>query len=137
MAKDIFHNIVKQALIRDGWRITDDPFRIRYGGVDTYVDLAAEKLIAAEKADRKIAVEVKSFVGDSTTYEFHTAVGQYVNYRILLSKTQPDRKLYLAVPTGVYHSFFEGAFAQLIVQQATINIVVYDSDEEGIEQWIN
>ncbi len=83
-AHDFFHEMVKQALIQDGWRITDDPLRIRYGGVDTYVDLGAEKLIGAEKADQKIAVEIKSFLGDSTTYEFHLAIGQYIDYRILL-----------------------------------------------------
>ena len=54
-ARDVFHEMVKQALIQDGWCITDDPLRIRYGGVDTYIDLGAEKLIAAEKADQKIA----------------------------------------------------------------------------------
>ncbi len=135
-ARDFFHNIVRRALVQDGWRITDDPLRLRYGGVDTYIDLAAEKIIAAEKDDRKIAVEVKSFLGDSTTYEFHTAVGQYVNYRILLSQMQPDRLLWLAVPSDVYHGFFEGRFAQLIIQQTAIQIVVYDSDTEVIEQWI-
>ncbi|GAK54207.1 FdxN element excision controlling factor protein [Candidatus Moduliflexus flocculans] len=117
--------------------ITDDPLRIRYGGVDTYIDLAAERVIAAEKADQKIAVEVKSFLSDSTTYEFHLAVGQYVDYRILLSKTQPERRLYMAVPSDVYHGFFEGMFAQLILQEAQIHLLVYDSKREAIEQWIN
>jgi hypothetical protein len=136
-ARDFFHDMVKQALIQDGWRITDDPLRIRYGGVDTYIDLGAEKLIAAEKADRKIAVEIKSFLSDSTTYEFHLAIGQYIDYRILLAKTQPERHLYMAVPSDVYHGFFEGAFAQLILQETRIHIVVYDTDNEEIEQWIN
>ncbi len=136
-ARDFFHDIVKQALIQDGWRITDDPLRIRYGGVDTYIDLGAEKLIAAEKADQKIAVEIKSFLGDSTTYEFHLAIGQYIDYRILLATIHPERRLYMAVPADVYHGFFEGAFAQLILQETSVHIVVYDTDNEEIEQWIN
>ena len=135
-ARDTFHDVAKEALIRDGWTITDDPLQLHYGGVDVYVDLAAERLIAAEKANQKIAVEVKSFLGDSTTYEFHNAVGQFINYRIILSKLQPERILYLAVPTEIYHTFFEGQFAQVIIQQTAIKLIVYQSDAEVIEQWI-
>ena len=68
MAKDIFHDTVKLALQKDGWRITHDPYRLRYGIADIYIDLAAEEAIAAEKAGRKIAVEVKSFVSGSTIW---------------------------------------------------------------------
>ena len=76
MAKDVFHNTVKKALEKDGWKITHDPYRLRYGVVDVYIDLAAEDAIAAEKEGRKIAVEVKSFIGGSNVSEFHTALGQ-------------------------------------------------------------
>jgi len=54
----LWHNVVKNALIKDGWLITDDPFSIKFGGVDIFIDLAAEKLIAAEKQGRKIAVQI-------------------------------------------------------------------------------
>ncbi len=84
MAKDLFHNTVKIALQKDGWKITHDPYQLRYGVADVYIDLAAEEAIAAEKAGRKIAVEVKSFAGGSTISEFHTALGQFLNYRIAI-----------------------------------------------------
>ncbi len=77
MAKDIFHNTVKIALQKDGWKITHDPYQLRYGVADVYIDLAASEAIAAEKEGRKIAVEVKSFAGGSTISEFHTALGQF------------------------------------------------------------
>jgi len=51
------------------------------GGVEMYVDLGAEKLIAAEKNGKKIAVEIKNFLATSNISEFHTAVGQFLNYR--------------------------------------------------------
>ena len=56
MAKDLFHNNVKIALEKDGWKITYDPYQLRYGMADVYIDLAAEEAIAAEKGGRKIAV---------------------------------------------------------------------------------
>lgn len=56
-----------------------------------YVDLGAEPLIADQKEDQKIAVEVKSFLSPSTISEFHAAVGQFMNYRRALLKVEQDR----------------------------------------------
>ena len=74
------------------------------GGVDRQIDLGAEKIIAAEKGEDKIAVEIKSFIGASNISEFHTAVGQFINYRVALEKEQPERTLHLAVPVSVYRT---------------------------------
>ncbi len=71
-----------------------------------YIDLAAEKIIAAERGIERIAVEVKSFLGPSLVTDFHTALGQFLNYRLALDGTDPDRVLYLAVPEPAYSAFF-------------------------------
>jgi XisH protein len=77
MAKDLFHNAVKQALLKEEWIITADPLVIRIERVKLEIDLAAEKVVAAEKAGRKIAVEIKSFLNPSTITDFHAALGQF------------------------------------------------------------
>jgi hypothetical protein len=82
--KDKFHDAVKNALNKDGWTITDDPYKLDFGFTDAFVDLGAERLLAAEKGKEKIAVEVKSFIGSSELYEFHTALGQFANYELAL-----------------------------------------------------
>jgi XisH protein len=80
MAKDVFHQQVKNALIKDGWIITNDPLTIRISeAVKVQIDLAAENAIAAERGIEKIAVEIKSFIAGSDINEFHTALGQYLN----------------------------------------------------------
>jgi hypothetical protein len=135
-AKDVFHDVVKTALHKDGWTITDDPLHLRVGGVmDMYIDLGAEKVIAAEKAGRKIAVEIKSFLGSSTLSEFHLALGQFMNYRYALADTEPDRILYLAVPLEVYEAFFTLLFIQSVVQRSALHLLIYDVDTEEIVQW--
>lgn len=137
MAKDIFHDSVKKALEKDGWMITHDPYRLRYGIVDVYIDLAAEEAIAAEKKGRKIAVEVKSFVGGSNISEFHTALGQFLNYRIALeSSDEPERVLYLAVPKDVYQTFLRFEPAKTVIERYNILLIIYDVNQEVIEQWI-
>ncbi|NER52957.1 MAG: hypothetical protein F6J92_41235 [Symploca sp. SIO1A3] len=66
MARDLFHKTVKNGLIKEGWQITDDPFFVKVGGVEFFIDIGAEKLIAAEKDDERIAVEIKSFINPSS-----------------------------------------------------------------------
>ena len=84
MAKDTYHNLMKEALIVDGWTITDDPYYIE--DIKWEIDLGAEKLIGAERGKTKIAVEVKSFLAPSFSYEFHGVIGQYFNYIINLER---------------------------------------------------
>ncbi len=134
-AKDRFHDAVKKALIKEGWTITHDPLYLDFDSNRIQIDLAGEKLIAAEKGVEKIAVEVKSFLSPSTIYEFHLAVGQCFSYRIALSSQEPERQLYLAIPIFTYQEFFRRPFAQKTIQEAKIEIVVFDPTEEVITQW--
>lgn len=136
MARDLFHNIVKESLQSEGWTVTHDPFPIDYGDVQMQIDLGAERLIAAEREAKKIAVEVKSFTKPSAISEFHTAVGQYLNYRYALRIKEPERTLYLAVPHPTYDEFFRLRFITEIVQDQQILLLVYNI-QTGDIQWIN
>ena len=137
MAKDLFHNEVRIALEKDGWQITHDPYRLRYGVADIYIDLAAEEAIAAEKQGRKIAVEIKSFIGSSAISEFHKALGQFINYRAVLSQKEADRIMYLAVPKTTYETFFKLELIQLVTKSQNIKLIVYNPNKEEIELWID
>jgi XisH protein len=136
MARDLFHNVVKDALITAGWQITHDPFPVDYGDVQMQIDLGAERLLAAQRDSEKIAVEVKSFTKPSAISEFHTAVGQYLNYRRALRSQEPARLLYLAVPSQTYEEFFRLRFIEEGVQEYQLALIVYDVEERRITQWI-
>jgi hypothetical protein len=136
-ARDVFHQVVKNALIKDGWIITADPLVVQFGGVDLYIDLGAERLLAAEKDGQSIAVEVKSFLGPSVLTAFHTALGQFLNYRLALEVQDPQRVLFLAVPLDTYQTFFTLPFAQAAIQRHMVHMIVYEPETEGIVQWIN
>ena len=134
--RDFFHEAVKNALIKEDWTITDDPFKLNFGFTEAFVDLGAEKLLAAEKGTEKIAVEIKSFVGSSELYEFHTALGQFINYKIALKREESDRVLFLAVPKETYETFFKYDLIAEIVNEHGLRIIVYNPKKEVIEQWI-
>ena len=134
--RDLFHDIVKNALIKDNWTITDDPYKLDFGFTNAFVDLGAEKLIAAEKDSEKIAVEIKSFVSSSELYEFHTALGQFINYKIALKREDPHRMLFLAVPLDTFDTFFKYDLIDEIVKEHNLKIIVYNPNNEVIEKWI-
>jgi hypothetical protein len=101
-AKNIYHEVVRQALTADGWTITNDPLALSFGGRDLFVDLGAERVaIAAEKGARKIAVEIHSFLSLSPVRDLEEAVGQYDIYRTILAEIDAERLLYLAVPRRI------------------------------------
>lgn len=79
MRRDRYHHIVREALEKDGWVITHDPFFIRLGKRKGFIDLGAE-IIGAEKGTEKIAVEFKSFTGLSDVDDFEDALGQFLLY---------------------------------------------------------
>lgn len=136
-ARDGYHMIVRAALVKDGWTITHDPLHLRLQGGrrSLFIDLGAERLIAAEKDSRKIAVEIKSFAGASDVRELEEAMGQYVVYARLLRRYQPDRTLFLAVPDFAWQGIFAEEIGQLLLEDSTLRIMAFDPNEEVILQW--
>ena len=135
--RDIFHETVKQVLIKDGWTITHDPYVLAFGAHKLYIDLGAERPLAAEKDDRKIAVEIKSFIGDSEVDDLERALGQYNLYTSLLGRSEPERKLYLAISTEAYDGIFNTPLGRVAIEDYRISLLVFDEDQEVVSRWID
>ena len=136
-AKDIYHDAVKNALIKDGWKITDDPLILSIGKKDLFIDLGAEKLIAAEKDQQKIAVEIKSFLGNSQVNDLENALGQYILYYEVLLAKQDERVLYLAIKESAYQEIFEEPIGKILFNRKIIKLLVFEPRKESILQWIS
>ena len=141
--RDRIHDIVKQALINDGWDITHDPYVISYGSRFLFLDLAADKtntftgsLISAEQGNAKIAVEIKELQGKSIIFALEQAIGQYSLYQLLLKHTDHDRKIYLAVSSKTYEEFFQEPIGKIIISDLPVRLVVVDLDREEVTLWI-
>jgi hypothetical protein len=134
-ARDRLHAAVKSALIRDGWTITHDPLRLASGRRNLYVDLGAERLLAAEKGPLRIAVEVKTFSGPSDVDALEQAVGQHVLYRALLAGQDPGRMLFLAVPEDVWSTLFQEPIGEVALESALDRVVCFDPVGERITRW--
>jgi hypothetical protein len=144
--RDTIHDIVKQALINDGWEITDDPFVIPYGKRFLYVDLGAtgantpdqieEKIIGAKCGDRQIAVEIKDFRRRSEIADLEQALGQYVLYGLLLNRIAPEREMYLAIAEEVYRTLFSEPIGEVVITDLPLQLIVVNLENEEVQQWI-
>jgi hypothetical protein len=135
-ALDRDHNTVKAALVKDGWTITHDPLRLSYKRRRLYIDLGAERLLAAERGTEKIAVEIKTFGGASSVADLEQATGQYVVYRSLLRRLDPERVLVLAVPQEALESIFEDELGEVLLEDSVLRVFSFDPENEEIVQWL-
>lgn len=136
MARDKFHQEVRSALEREGWKITHDPLYLKVGRIPIHIDLGAEKLIGAEKGGEKIAVEVKTFGIPSFITALHEAVGKYIVYREALNQLQLGRMLYLAIPLDVYEEFGSEPIVHTIFADYNFKILLYEPNNQIIASWI-
>jgi hypothetical protein len=136
-AKDIYHDQVRKALESDGWTITHDPLALPWGQTSVQIDLGAERLIAAEKGAKKIAVEIKSFLSRSRVDDLEDALGQLWLYRYLLHRHQPERELFLAVSQNVYDEFLSQAHVTEFLEAESVRLFVFDPQTEEVVQWIS
>ncbi|MEM8642650.1 MAG: element excision factor XisH family protein [Cyanobacteria bacterium P01_G01_bin.54] len=70
-------------------------------------------------------------------HNWDAPVGQYIIYRDVLREKDEDFELYMAVEQGIYKSKFQRKLAQLIIQRNDVKLILFDSGEEVIEQWVN
>jgi hypothetical protein len=137
-AKDIYHEAVKNALIKDGWTITADPYPIEYEDAELYPNLAVEKLISEGQKQRKIIVEIKSFISPSPIKDFEMALGQYILYRNLIQLAQDEyQEIYLAIKDEIYETFFQRKSIKAVVKLNQVALLVVDTKKEEIVQWIS
>src|SRR5262245_1332589 len=135
-ARDIDHDVVRAALVNDGWTVTHDPFRLRWGSKRMDVDLGAERFLGAEKGDARIAVEIKSFVGRSDVEELEGAVGEFVLYEDILQRLEPSRRLYLAFRRATFRDVFDEPLGKLLLENGRVRRLVFGEDAEAIVRWI-
>lgn len=136
-AKDIYHEQVKRSLESDGWTITHDPLTLPWGQTSVQIDLGAERLIAAEKGQRRIAVEIKSFLSRSRVDDLEDALGQLWLYRYLLERHHPDRNLFLALSQNVYDDFISQPHVSEFLRTEQVRLLVFDPQTEEVVKWID
>lgn len=138
MAKDLYHEHVREALVADGWKITHDPYYLDLDDrAPMEIDLGAEKLLYAERGKERILVEVKSFINRSLTYDFHQAYGQFRIYRRGVARVEPELVLFMAIPEDAYIELQTRPFYMELIEEEDIKLLVFNPFNKNIVAWIH
>jgi hypothetical protein len=89
----------------------------------------------AKKNSERIAVEIKNFLSPSDTRDLEQAIGQYLLYRAILGRTDPERQLYLAVPINAWSNTFQDDLGQLMLETYHLAVIGFDPQSEEVLVW--
>jgi hypothetical protein len=134
--RDKYHEAVRTGLEKQGWVVLHDPLNLTVDDTPLFADLGAEAVFVAERQGEKIAVEIKTFGGQSFIHQMHEALGKYGVYSTAISILYPDWSVYLAVPKTTYEIYFIKPFIQKIVEKYQVRLIVYDFENQTIVSWI-
>jgi hypothetical protein len=144
--RDRIHNLVKQAIIKEGWLVTDDPYVISYGERFLFVDLGATlsngfskiegQFIGAARGSSLIAIEIKEFRSKSVIADLEQAIGQYVLYSLLLNQVDPQREIYLAITDITYDEIFSEPIGKVVISDLPLKLLVVDVEKVEVKLWI-
>ncbi len=130
-AKDRYHDLLKRALIKDLWSITDEQVKLKIGDRRLWIDIEAEHLTE----NRLILVEVKEMVSASQVDDLANSVGQYLMYKVALESKNISVPLYMAVSTNTFRGILSEEIGQLMLERFEISLIVFDPDSEVITEW--
>lgn len=135
-AKDKYHDVVVNALIKDDWQIVSQQEKIHVENRRIYLDLRVLK--ATSNLAVTILIEVKGFEKMASPVDYlEGVVGQYVLYRAIIEETETNpTTLYLAVPTTAYEGILSERIGKIAVRKLAIKIIVFDPEKAEITQWI-
>ncbi|TAF50510.1 MAG: fatty-acid synthase [Oscillatoriales cyanobacterium] len=131
--RDLYHDTVRSALIKDGWTITHDPYVLGDAELYVFADLCASKTTTTKTIT--LTIEIKVFGANGHTSELEKAIGQYVLYRSILRHENQPTQTYLAIPSEAYHGFFQKRAVQNLIHDEQIKLLVFNPATETIEQW--
>ena len=131
-AKDHYHDTVRNALLKDGWILTNDPFTILLPERFLYIDLRAEK----ENEHVAILVEIKGFETASQVEALAAAIGKYNLYQSALAITNVLDKLYLSIPLAAFYGIISETLGKQLIKEHNVHLLIFDPATEEIVQWI-
>jgi hypothetical protein len=134
--QDLYHDVVRDALRKDGWRITHTALQLKARAESRVGELWEGPWLIADKDERKIAVAVSSFVGHSSPADITQTWGQLALSRPHLHAMDADRVVYLAIRQATYSACFGGTEGDLLLKKEHMQLIVFDPRAEVIVQWV-
>lgn len=68
--------------------------------------------------------------------EFHTALGQYLDYELGLEEQEPDRLIFLALPMKAFQKISQIPLLLKALNRFKVKVIIFNPDSEKIIQWL-
>lgn len=134
--RDLYYDLVKNALRKDGWRVTSDALPLTRRAATDTAEPWTTQLLAADKDERKIAVAVHSFIGCSDLTTIAQALAQLALSRPRVHAVEATRVLYLAVRQATYATCFAAPEGVRLLARQPTPLLVFDPRTETVVQWV-
>ena len=134
--QDLYHDVVRDALRKDGWRITHTALQLKAVAESSTGELWEGPWLVADKDERKVAVAVNSFVGRSSPADIIQTWRQLALSRPRLHAMDSDRVVYLAIRQATYSACFGETEGDLLLDKEHMQLIVFDPGSEVIVQWV-
>jgi hypothetical protein len=134
--QDMYYDAVKNALRKDGWRVTYTDFPLKSRASSHAEGRWDGPLLAAEKDERRVAVAVNSFIGRSNLTDIQQTLQPLAISRLLIHAIEPDRVLYLAIRQATYSACFPGDEGEQWLVSEPLQLLVFYPRTETILQWV-
>ena len=131
-ARDRYHNNVKNALVKDGWPITHDPYRL----VVQSWTLGDDNMLAAEKDGTNIAVQRRWIDPNSEFEDMSQTVGQYLLFQSALQRLDPGRTLFLAISPKTHPMLFDDSLLMPLLGDCGLHMLHFSEDVHQANVWI-
>lgn len=131
-AKDRYHDIVKEALVKSGWTVTHDPRTLLLPERVLFIDIRAIN----DKDEAALLIEIKGFEQSSQVEALMEALGKYNVYRSAMKYNNINEPLYLAIPESAYSGIMSETLGEEIIRDYEVKLLVFDPDEREILRWI-
>jgi hypothetical protein len=135
MPRDLYYDLVKNALRKDGWRLTYTLLPLKKGAGPATGESWTTQLLGAEKDERRIAVAVNSFIGHSEPDDIMQALQQLALSLPRMHTAAPGHVLYLAVRQATYRACFTGHEGARLLASQPLSLLVFDPRAGTIVQW--
>jgi hypothetical protein len=134
--KDTVHEIVRVALEKENWTITNDPLYVpTASSINFFIDLGIERVIGAEKQGEHIAVEIKSFDENTPFYSFYEILGQFLIYNLALEEQIKPYELYIAISELGFKKLDDAPIFQRAIKKHALKFIIFEPISQTIIEW--
>jgi hypothetical protein len=132
-AKDKLHDIAKRSLIKYGWIIEAEQYRLILGERNLWIDLRIKHPLT----QNVLLIEIKDLTNTESEVDATAkALGKYLLYQLALEFMSVNIPIAMMIPIKSHTKVIQSIMGQRLLARFGIPIVIFNPEKEEVEQWL-